>query len=120
MDFFFNLQKITEMITARASTLSSTWQYFALNLESNAALLSAAFTQSILSLLLYATAYMTLSDLSRKYAEWKGNTTEQGSARFSTEEDFKIYYRVSLRCSMLYVAEMEYTCLAELQEKVPL
>lgn len=94
------------MITAGASTLSSAWQYFALNLEPNAALFSAAFTQSILSLVLYATAYMTRLDLTRKCAEWKGDTTEQDSARFSTEKDFKIYYTVSLRRSMLYVAEM--------------
>lgn len=60
----------------------------------------------MLSLLLDAPAYMTLSDLTRKSAEWKGDTRERGSARFSTEEDFKIYYRVSLRCSMFYVAEM--------------
>jgi len=60
----------------------------------------------MLSLLLYATAYMTFLDFTRKSAEWKGDTTEQDSARFSTEEDFKIYYRVSLRRSVFYVAEM--------------
>lgn len=44
------MQKITEMMPAGAHTLSSTSQYFALNPEANAALFSAAFTLSILTL----------------------------------------------------------------------
>lgn len=77
-----------------------------MKLEPNAALFHAAFTQSTLSPLLSATAYMTPGDLTGKPAGTKGNTTEYDSAGFSSEEDFKIYYKVSLGHSVFYVAEM--------------
>lgn len=49
---------------------------------------------------------MAPGDLTRKPAGTKGNTTEHDSAGLSSEEDFKIYSRVSLGCSVFYVAEM--------------